>query len=173
MTDKELQITLSSYEKAIDFYLYEGNGIWTRINAVLIFHSVFIVAILQLFSGGQKFYNLAETLSILGIFFCLIWLFLMERSLSYQDYWFRTLMETEKRLRISPTLKKRFIMIERIEDFSKNHKVTFDLSLPNDKKHQTNLFSLVKLRLLIRSLNLMCVIVYIVILLTFLHILPI
>ena len=158
----------SIYEKTIDLYINEGNALWTKFSAVILFHTILILAIVQIIQNRLSLSILPIAFSIIGILCGIIWFFLLERSLMLYDYWIYSAKEMEQMLSYYPNL------ITRADKFSQNDEIKFDLNgkIKEDTSKKlpvrlhTGILSKYTNRFLLKATSILCISAYIVILIT-------
>jgi hypothetical protein len=89
-----------TYKILIGQLQFEGNLIWTRNQVFLILNSV-IIAILSVSDEVKTNTPIILATSFVGVVLCLLWLFTVERSRVYYQYWVTQARALEDRLQSS------------------------------------------------------------------------
>jgi len=109
------------YQVAINLWVYEGQLIWSRFNAMVVANGIILAAISVLLTTERVDWKPLVGLSALGIVLCLIWALMTARGFDYHDYWIRSARELEKgHLNTVRT-------VSRGGEFAEGQQVEFDL----------------------------------------------
>lgn len=87
------------YTAAIDLWVFAGQVIWDRFNAMLVANSIVLLAIVYSLTGSRQLDFASVGLSLAGIFLCGLWYPTMRRSYDFQRYYSACATEQEQRLR--------------------------------------------------------------------------
>jgi len=112
------------YESAIQLWIYEGDVIWSKYNAMLVANSIVMGILGFAISSNSgtfpKYYIIG--LVVVGIVLCLAWYQLMKRGYDTVVYWIFSALEIEAN-HLSPTLE----ILQRGRKFSSGEKVEFKI----------------------------------------------
>ena len=86
------------YEKAIELWIYEGQLIWARFNAMLIENTIVVTIIGFFVTKDPTPYLVTCILSAAGIVLCMAWYIMMQRGFGYYKYWIFSARELEGKL---------------------------------------------------------------------------
>lgn len=132
--NKTHDIAKLGYETAVQLWIYEGELIWSKYNAMLVANSIVMGILGFAISSNNvsvpKYYMIG--LGVVGIVLCLAWYQLMKRGYDTLIYWVFSALEIEA-THLTPTLE----IFQRGRKFSAGEKVEF---LIGDKKleHQAS-----------------------------------
>jgi hypothetical protein len=93
------------YESVIQLWVYEGQMIWSRFNAMLLANSIILAGIgftADSLSRTRTFLSFA--LPCFGIVLCLLWWALLARGYDYYAYWIHCAREIEERY-LAPSVR--------------------------------------------------------------------
>ncbi|MCE7925626.1 MAG: hypothetical protein DYG98_21450 [Haliscomenobacteraceae bacterium CHB4] len=126
--DDTKEVAKLGYETAVQLWIYEGELIWSKYNAMLVANSIVMGILGFAISSSNvsvpKYYMIG--LCVVGIVLCLAWYQLMKRGYDTLIYWVFSALEIEAN-HFSPTLE----IFQRGRKFSSGEKVEF---LIGDKK---------------------------------------
>ncbi len=127
-SDKTHEIAMFGYQTAVQLWIYEGELIWSKFNAMLVANSI-VIGILGIAISSNDFivpkYYIIGLVAV-GIVLCLAWYQLMKRGYDTLIYWIFSASEIESN-HLNPTIKT----FQRGWKFSAGEEVEFDLQ---DKK---------------------------------------
>ena len=87
------------YQAAINLWIYENESIWSKFNAFLVANSIIFLAAIGIMiqnSTSCLLWVFLVTISIMGMFFCVLWFLMAKRSFDYVKYWTSSAREIEK-----------------------------------------------------------------------------
>ena len=74
------------YRVAVNLWTYQGSLNWNRFNVMLAANSI-IVAVLGVVSNQSTSLVIRFLLPVIGLFLCVVWVFLTSRGFDYHRYW--------------------------------------------------------------------------------------
>ena len=88
------------YQCAVSLWVYEGQVIWARFNAMLLGHSILLAVLTGLLTSSKptNLTALRVGLCFAGVLLCLVWLFLTDRGFRYHAYWIGSARKLEKHI---------------------------------------------------------------------------
>ena len=104
MALSENESALAGYQASMNLWIYEGNILWSKFNALLVANSVVLTAYGFTAGSGAVVGAFAWALPIAGIVLCLLWAQLMRRGFDNYRYWIYSARELEEK-HLSPTTK--------------------------------------------------------------------
>jgi uncharacterized membrane protein YjgN (DUF898 family) len=99
-----LETVLVGYQMAISLWIHHSEQVWARFNIMFVGHSIVIAAIGLLTTSQTPSPLLATFLSVLGLFLCVLWFFLIRRGNEYAKYYTLSARELEERY-LSPHVR--------------------------------------------------------------------
>jgi hypothetical protein len=121
MDDSVQQDARIGYQVAVNLWVYEGQLIWSRFNAMVVANGIILTATSVLLSSERLDCKPVVGLSASGIILCLIWALMMARGFDYHEYWIRSARELEKG-HLNPVKT-----VSRGGEFAEGQQVEFDL----------------------------------------------
>lgn len=88
----------TGYLAAVQLWVYAGQVIWERFNAMLVANSIVLLAIVYCLTGSHRLDVAGVGLSAAGLVLCVLWYPTMRRSYDYQRYYAASATEQELRL---------------------------------------------------------------------------
>lgn len=93
-------VAIAKYQVAIDKNTSEGEILWNRYNALLVFNSLLITGIGFLYKGDDKGALptlIAFSLPIAGLVSCYLWFIVTHRSFQWIKYWITSARKIEEK----------------------------------------------------------------------------
>lgn len=134
MKNDELKILMDMFQSANSLSNHEGDLIWSRFNAFILVHTIFLgIIIAQILNSDLITFQFRteylRLISLVGFILTFLWLISTKRGYEAIEYWNSSAREIEEKI------SKKFKMINLLtrgeEYFIKNREVTFDYG---DKK---------------------------------------
>jgi len=88
------------YKSAIELWKYEGNLFWMKFNNFVLINTILVLAIGAGMGGTKYSCALNILLSVIGIIFCEYWFPILERSMTYHNFWIRRAREIERKFKV-------------------------------------------------------------------------
>lgn len=86
-----------AYQTAISLWVYEGNLIWSKFNAMLVANSIVLAVVGFAQSSTVLSHAVKTALPVVGTLLCLFWLHLTKRGFDYCVYWIVSARELEEK----------------------------------------------------------------------------
>jgi hypothetical protein len=85
------------YQVAVNLWTFQSNLNWGRFNAMLTANSIITAVIGIVLINQSSLFILKILLPIVGLVFCILWIFLMARGRDYHRYWISQACELEEK----------------------------------------------------------------------------
>ena len=110
------------YQAAANLWVYEGETLWSKFNALLVANSIVLAALALAMNARRPPAVFLIAMPIAGIILCALWLLLTMRSFAYYRYWFWSAREFEDQY-LSPQVRT----FSRVADFADGREVTIGI----------------------------------------------
>jgi hypothetical protein len=113
----------AGYAAAVSLWVYEGELIWSKFNAMLVANSIVLGVIALAFGAGTVSCIIRIGLPLGGVTLCALWFFLTKRGFDQYTYWILSARELEEK-HLSPIVKT----VSRGAEFASASEVKFELT---------------------------------------------
>jgi len=85
------------YQVATNLWIYEGETLWSKFNALLVANSIILGSIGISMTASSRLVVFSMGMPIIGIILCGLWFLLTKRSFEFYVYWIFSAREIEER----------------------------------------------------------------------------
>lgn len=110
------------YQVATNLWIYEGELLWSKFNALLVANSIVLASIGLAISAPSSLMVFSTGMPVVGIVLCVLWFQLTNRSFGNYKYWIFSAREIEEKF-LSDSVK----IVSRGGDFADGKKVSLQI----------------------------------------------
>lgn len=137
----EVENARVGYQVATSLWVYEGESLWSKFNALLVANSIVLGSIGLAMGASSRVVVFSVGMPIVGIILCVFWFLLTKRSFDNYIYWIFSAREIEERFLINSVKT-----ISRGGDFTDGKEISLQIGSKPRKFQMSRLGRLLRVR---------------------------